>query len=216
MITELNIRDFAIIEQLNIDFHAGFSVLTGETGAGKSILIDAIGLVLGNRADKSFVRHGAKQAVITARFEINDGSRAWLADHSLIQTEHDTECLLRRVVNNKGQSRAYINDQATTVTLLKALGQQLIDIHGQHAHQSLLQPDTARQLVDAFGDCHVLVNEVRQCYRDLTALKERWQTLSQSTQERAQRLDYLQFQVSELQDFDLNPQSIISLEQESE
>ena len=136
MLTSLQVRDFAIVDQIAVEFAAGMTVLTGETGAGKSILVDALGLVLGERGGSQLVRSGARRAEFSAEFDVSAmrHTQAWLEEHALDQ---DDECLLRRVVNADGRSRAFINGNAVTVQQLKSLGELLLDIHGQHFHQSL-------------------------------------------------------------------------------
>ena len=136
MLMNLQVRDFAIVEKIDIEFDSGMTVLTGETGAGKSILVDALGLVLGERGSAQLVRGGAKRADFTAEFNISklELVKAWLSDNAL---DLDGECLLRRVINADGRSRAFINGNAVPVSQLKNIGKMLLDIHGQHFHQSL-------------------------------------------------------------------------------
>jgi DNA repair protein RecN (Recombination protein N) len=154
MLRRLLIRDFVIVEQAALDFAPGFTVLTGETGAGKSILIDALSFVLGERADAGLVRPGARQAEVSAEFEIVPSAGAlslWLVEAGL---EGDPgSCLVRRLLEPGGRSRAFVNGHATTVAQVRELGELLVDIHGQHAHQSLLRPASQRELLDAFGGC---------------------------------------------------------------
>jgi len=151
MLRTLTIRDFVIVERTTLEFPAGFTVLTGETGAGKSILIDALAVVLGERGDATLVRAGAKQAEVAAEFDLTGVPKAcaWLAEAGLEAEEGG--CLLRRVVEAGGRSRAFINGRPATVAQLRELGEHLVDIHGQHAHQSLLRPAMQRELVDAYG-----------------------------------------------------------------
>ncbi len=145
------LRDFVIVQQLDIDLHAGFTALTGETGAGKSILIDALQLALGARADASVVREGARQADISAEFDLPEALADWLEHGGF---EGGTSLLLRRVIDPQGKSRAWINGSPATATQLRHLGAQLVDIHGQHAWQSLTQPDAVRRLLDAYAQLH--------------------------------------------------------------
>ena len=145
------LRDFVIVQQLDIDLHAGFTALTGETGAGKSILIDALQLALGARADASVVREGARQADISAEFDLPEELADWLEHGGF---EGGTSLLLRRVIDPQGKSRAWINGSPATATQLRHLGAQLVDIHGQHAWQSLTQPDAVRRLLDAYAQLH--------------------------------------------------------------
>ena len=149
MLTHLHLRDFAIVERLDLELRRGLTVLTGETGAGKSILIDALNLVLGERASQSLIRAGTSKAEIAAMFTLSPGSAAasWLRDNEL--DDAAGECLLRRIVTRDGRSRAFINARPVPIQMLRALGRQLVDIHGQHAHQSLLRRDAQRDIVDA-------------------------------------------------------------------
>lgn len=139
MLAQLTISHFAIVRELEIDFQSGMSVITGETGAGKSIAIDALGLCLGNRSDASMVRPGAQRADICARFALSDtpAAKAWLEQNQL---DDSNECLLRRVFSADGRSRGFINGTAVPLSQLREFGQHLIQLHGQHAHQLLLKP----------------------------------------------------------------------------
>ena len=142
MLRTLSIRDFVIVDTIELEFSAGFTVFTGETGAGKSILIDALTLALGGRGDASVVREGAAKADITADFALTGQAAAWLAANEFATDEGGA--LLRRVIDNAGRSKAYINGVAATAAQLRELGDMLVDIHGQHAHQSLLKTDAQR------------------------------------------------------------------------
>ncbi len=152
MLSQISISNYTIVSQLEMEFRGGMTVITGETGAGKSIMLDALGLCLGDRADPKAVRAGCKQADITAIFDISDipQARDWLAERDLDPGEESGgECILRRVITAEGRSRAYINGSASTLQDCAALGAMLIDIHSQHAHQSLLSKPTQRALLDA-------------------------------------------------------------------
>lgn len=153
MLRSLTIRDFVIVHALDLDLADGFTVFTGETGAGKSILIDALALTLGERADAAVVREGAPRADITAEFDVHPHVAAWLEAHEL----HDDEgvILLRRTVDAAGRSKAFINGAAVTLAQLREVGEQLVDIHGQHAHQLLLKTDAQRSLLDAHAGLDV-------------------------------------------------------------
>jgi DNA repair protein RecN (Recombination protein N) len=150
MLSHLSIRDIVLIERLDIEFREGLSVLTGETGAGKSILLDALSLALGARGDASLVRHGAEQGQVTAVFDVvgSHPARALLRDNDI---GDDGDIILRRVQTADGRSRVFINDQAASVTLLKELGRRLVEIHGQHDDRALIDIDIHRTLLDAFG-----------------------------------------------------------------
>ena len=213
MLTGISIRNFVTVESLQLDLSAGMSALTGETGAGKSILIDALGLVLGDKADNSLIRHGMEKAEITAEFDLAQlpGIRDWLQSNDL---DDAGECLLRRTINRKGRSRAFINGTPVTLATLEALGNQLVNIHGQHAHQSLMQRAHQRELLDAFaGNCE-LTAELSRAWRAWKELGDTIENLEKAQQERDSRLDLLRFQVDELQQLDFKQGEWSSLEQE--
>ena len=152
MLKYLSIRDFVIVESLELDFAAGFTALTGETGAGKSILIDALSLALGERGDAAMVRTGCERAEISAEFDITKlpQVQAWLVEQGL---EGDAGvCLMRRVLDANGRSRGFINGSTATQQQMRAVGEYLLDIHGQHAHQSLLRADTQREILDGHAN----------------------------------------------------------------
>src|SRR5882672_9366915 len=149
MLLSLAIRNFVIVDTLDLDFAPGFTVLTGETGAGKSILIDAVQLALGERADADVVREGASRAEISAEFQVPAAARAWLGANAL--EGDDDIALARRVVDASGRSKAFVNGTAVTLAQLRELGELLVDVHGQHAHQSLLKPAAQQQLLDEHG-----------------------------------------------------------------
>ena len=177
MLAHLSIRDFVIVDQLELEFRRGFTALTGETGAGKSILIDALALALGERADALQIRSGAERADVSAEFDITAvaGLRQWLQEQAL---EGDVgTLLLRRVVDRNGRSRAFINGHAATLAQLREAGEALVDIHGQHAHQSLLRADAQRQLLDGHAGLAATAAEVSAAYRE-------WQNLTKA------RLEY--------------------------
>ncbi|WP_019584104.1 DNA repair protein RecN [Thioalkalivibrio sp. ALE16] len=198
MLRLISIRDFAIIDQLELELDTGLSALTGETGAGKSILIDVIGQLLGDRADAGMVREGAEQADLSAEFALPGQGPAgtWLAEQDLADPDDDA-VLLRRVLTRQGKSRAWINGRPVAVGQLRTLGEWLVDIHGQHAHQQLLQRDTQRLWLDGFleGD---RVSHVREAH---TAWREAARALEQARESQADtsdRLDLLRFQTTEL------------------
>ena len=166
MLRLLSIRNFVVVEALDLELDAGFTVLTGETGAGKSILLDALGLLLGDRFELRQLRPGAERAELAAEFAVSDlpEVRAWLADNDLAADGDDV--LVRRVLDGQGKSRAWINGRPVTLTQLKDLGETLVDLHGQHAHQSLVRPAAQRDLVDAFGGFTTLAHEVAQRWRE--------------------------------------------------
>jgi len=201
MLRTLTIRDFVIVDAIELEFSNGFSVFTGETGAGKSILIDALQLTLGGRGDASMVREGAPKADITADFSPTEAASAWLAQHEFSVDEGGA--LLRRVIDNAGRSKAYINGVAATAAQLRELGELLVDIHGQHAHQSLLKPDAQRALLDnqiAVRDpqARIEAQEVSQAWRAWRALvrqREEYETNAKNVLIERERLEW---QVGEL------------------
>lgn len=199
MLTHIHIRDFAIIETLDLDLYPGMTALTGETGAGKSILLDAIGLVLGDKADSNTVRHGAEKADITLSVDVSHtpSARAWLEEQSLECA--DETCILRRVVTTQGKSRAWINGSPANLAQLRELGEQLVDIHGQHEHQSLMKKDAQRQLLDAFAGNETLLEQTRRAWQTWKKLHERVTALSNQSQQYQERLDLLRFQAQELE-----------------
>ena len=197
MLMNLQVRDFAIVDRIDIEFDAGMTVLTGETGAGKSILVDALGLVLGERGNAKLVRNGAKRAEFSAGFDIStlQAAAAWLEEQAL---DLDGECLLRRVIGADGRSRAFINGNAVPLSQLKALGEMLLDIHGQHFHQSLGRRDIQRDLLDHFGGLLDDRAVVATHYIEWQTLINRLEQLLDEESERASRLDLLTFQLQEL------------------
>ncbi|WP_018649081.1 MULTISPECIES: DNA repair protein RecN [unclassified Thioalkalivibrio] len=198
MLRLISIRDFAIIDQLELELDTGLSALTGETGAGKSILIDVIGQLLGDRADAGMVREGAEQADLSAEFALPDTGPAgtWLAEQDLADPDDDA-VLLRRVLTRQGKSRAWINGRPVAVGQLRTLGEWLVDIHGQHAHQQLLQRDTQRHWLDGFleGDRVPRVREAHTAWREAARALEQ---ARESQADTSDRLDLLRFQTTEL------------------
>ena len=171
MLTHLSIANYAIADQVDLDFDQGMSVITGETGAGKSITLDALGLALGDRADSKAVKKGAEKAEIYAGFDISDNpaASAWLEQRDALQ---GSELLLRRVIHADGKSRAYINGKPATLQDLKTLGGSLIDIHGQHDHQSLLKRDTQRRLLDRYAGTGELCDKLAAGVRTRRQLQQ--------------------------------------------
>jgi DNA repair protein RecN (Recombination protein N) len=198
MLMNLQVRDFAIVEKIDIEFDAGMTVLTGETGAGKSILVDALGLVLGERGSAQLVRDSAKRAEFAAEFDVSGLARvcAWLDENAL---DLDGDCLLRRVINADGRSRAFINGNAVPLSQLKNLGELLLDIHGQHFHQSLARRPVQRDLLDHYGGLLDRRAETATRYSSWIAVAERLQLLQDADADRASRLDLLTFQLQELE-----------------
>ncbi|MEJ2059593.1 MAG: DNA repair protein RecN [Gammaproteobacteria bacterium] len=213
MLTHIHIRDFAIIEELELELDAGLTVLTGETGAGKSILVDAIGLVLGDRADSGVVRTGAERAEISLSLDLenHDEANQWLVDNDL---DAGSECHLRRVIGSDGRSRAYVNATPCTLATLRTLGELLVDIHGQHEHQSLLRRDMQRALLDGYAGNQAELEAMQQAYRQWRKLKDRLDSLTAEGDARQARLDVLRYQVKELEALELGADEYDGLEDE--
>ena len=197
MLKRLYIRDYAIIDELAIDFSSGLNIITGETGAGKSILIDALGLLLGERASSEEVRQRAKRAVVEGFFSIstNDHVHALLERHGY---DEGDELILRREVSAKGGSRAFINDSPAQIGLLKEVGDGLIDLHGQHDHQTLLRSDTHIHLLDNAGGLQGMVNDYRTGYEALLSLASEIRSLQKREAELRQKQEFYEFQLQEI------------------
>lgn len=210
MLTHLQVSDFTLVTQLSLDFGSGLTVLTGETGAGKSILLDALSLALGDRAEADKVRAGAERAEVTACFDITRLSHVqrWLKDADL----DSDECIVRRVVTSEGRSRAYINGQMVTLTQLRALGDRLLDIHSQHEHQSLLQNATHRRLLDDFGQHQSLVDEVKTAFGRWQELQAAADAVRNNSAELNARYQLLSYQVGELDQLGLSAGEVEALE----
>jgi DNA repair protein RecN (Recombination protein N) len=213
MLTRLHVRNFAIIDEVEIEFDAGMTVLTGETGAGKSILVDALGLVLGERGGTGLVRAASQRAEFSAAFDLADHPeiRAWLAEQSL---DLDDECLLRRVIGEDGRSRAFVNGNAVPLHSLKALGEKLLDIHGQHFHQSLGRREVQRDLLDHYGGLQSLRADTGAAYAGWQSLSRQLGDLEAAEQDRESRIDLLAFQTQELEALALAPDEYASLQTE--
>ena len=212
MLSHIHIRDFAIIDRLELELSEGMSVLTGETGAGKSILVDAIGLLLGDRADRSVIRHGADKAEISATFNLTDlpSAAAWLEENDL---EDDGECLIRRVISD-GRSKGYINGSPVPAASLQALGERLVEIHGQHEHQSLMRREVQRDTLDDFAGHGKLLSELAGHHRDWRAAREELDRLRRESDERSERLELLRYQVEELDRLELVDGELEALDEE--
>ena len=212
MLNNITIKNLAVVDALDLELDSGLSVLTGETGAGKSILIDALGLVLGDRADASAIRYGADRADIVAEFDINNPRiEQWLSEHEL---DSEGECVIRRSISTKGRSRGFINGQPIPLQQLKALGEQLVNIHGQNTHQTLLESNEQRLLVDNFAQLSPLCQEVNQHYQQWHTASKTYLKLKKDTLERDAKLDLLRFQVQEFNDFELQDNELKTLEKE--
>ncbi|MDR2209436.1 MAG: DNA repair protein RecN [Azoarcus sp.] len=205
MLRRLSIRDFVIVDRLELDFAAGFGTLTGETGAGKSILLDALSLALGERADAGVVRSGCDKADITAEFDLlPDGElAAWLAQQEL--DSGDDTLILRRVVDSGGRSKAWMNGTPVTLAQQRAAGQWLADIHGQHAHHALLRAEIQRQLLDTHGGAVERASEVAACWREWQRLADLRQAAERDTAAFARERELLGWQLKELEELAFDP-----------
>ena len=216
MLTQLTINNFAIVRQLEIELAKGMSVITGETGAGKSIAIDALGLCLGQRIETSMVREGQERAEICATFFIEPTNPAyqWLQEQELQDPDNPSDCILRRVINADGHSKAFINSTPVSASQLKEIGQYLIHINGQHASQLLLKNDYQLQLVDTFAHHHDLLAQMREDYRTWKNLQTQVKTFQQKVTENEAKKQLLQYQVEELDEFALRPNEYLELEED--
>ena len=216
MLTQLTINNFAIVRQLEIELAKGMSVITGETGAGKSIAIDALGLCLGQRIETSMVREGQERAEICATFFIEPTNPAyqWLQEQELQDPDNPSDCILRRVINADGRSKAFINSTPVSASQLKEIGQYLIHINGQHASQLLLKNDYQLQLVDTFAHHNDLLAQMREDYRAWKNLQTQVKNFQQKVAENEAKKQLLQYQVEELDEFSLRPNEYLELEED--
>ena len=196
MLQSLSLRDFVIVEALNLDVRRGFTVLTGETGAGKSILIDALGILLGGRADADVVREGAERAQIVGEFTPTEDITHWLVENQLDDTNN---LMLRRTIDDKGSSKAWINGVAVTVTQLRILGEMLIDIHGQHAHQSLLKPLFQLKLLDDHGQHGELLKAVKSAYHEWQDVARKLDEITNDAERMAEKAERLRWMIDDLE-----------------
>ncbi len=213
MLTHLSISNFAIVDQLDLDIPTGMTVITGETGAGKSIMLDALSLAIGARADTDSIRTGSKKAEILATFDIRNLPLAeqWLREHQL---ESGGECILRRVITRDGRGRGYINGLPSPLNHLRELGELLVDIHAQHEQQSLLRTETHQRLLDEFSGCSKLAAQVYEYWQIWKNLQSRIATLQTSNREQDARIQLLQYQVEELDRLSFQAGEIEELELE--
>lgn len=216
MLTQLTINNFAIVRQLEIELAKGMSVITGETGAGKSIAIDALGLCLGQRIETSMVREGQERAEICATFFIESTNPAyqWLQAQELQDPDNPSDCILRRVINADGRSKAFINSTPVSASQLKEIGQYLIHINGQHASQLLLKNDYQLQLVDTFAHHNDLLAQMREDYQAWKNLQTQVKNFQQKVAENEAKKQLLQYQVEELDEFALRPNEYLELEED--
>ncbi len=218
MLTHLHIKNFAIIDASELELEEGMSALTGETGAGKSILLDALGLVLGARANTDSIQQGATRAQISATFSLNELPliKQWLVDNDLDNVDEPDaldECLIKRTLDQKGKSRATVNDIPVSIQTLKTLGLQLVSIHGQHAHQTLIKPSDQRNLLDQFAGDKPLI-KVQTAFKAWQESQQLLESRESDERARAERLDLLSFQLREFDDLDIGSNSIKDIESE--
>ena len=200
MLLALSLRDFVIVEQLHLDFQPGFTVLTGETGAGKSITLDALSLLLGDKADYSQIRHGCPEAQLSALFDLSSlpELRAELCEQGLLGAD-EVELSIRRTIDSKGRSRSFINNQAATLAQLRQIGSRLVDIHGQSAHHSLNSEAVQRDLLDAFAGSRPLAEQVQAAYRQWRQAQEDLATAEAEGERLAEERERLAWQVGEME-----------------
>ncbi|WP_101776332.1 DNA repair protein RecN [Pasteurella oralis] len=216
MLIQLTINNFAIVRHLNIELTEGMSVITGETGAGKSIAIDALGVCLGQRTEINMLREGQERADICATFSLEKNTPAfqWLQMQELQDIENPNECILRRIINHDGRSKAFINSIPVSAAQLKELGQYLVHINGQHASQLLLKTDYQLRLLDNFCAHTNLLAQMRADHQTWQALQYQVETFQQKVTENEARKQLLQYQVEELDEFNLRPDEYLALEEE--
>lgn len=210
MLQELRIQNLAIIDKLNIDFSSGLNIMTGETGAGKSIIVDALELVLGGRASAELIRTGADEAVVEAGFDIEGNKTVADLVSGFGIDNDDSLIIIKRIVSRSGKNRIYINNSLTNLSTLSAIGDELVDIHGQHEHQSLLKTDKHIDMLDAFGSAaNSAIYELRKAvgahYNKLKALKERLSELENREKDRVKEEEFLRYQTREIEDAALKP-----------
>ena len=211
MLINLSIQDYAVVDRLEVDLDEGMTCITGETGAGKSIMLDALGLCIGDRADSKAIRPGAARTDIAACFDVSQNTRAqvWLAERDL---EAAGDCILRRTITAEGRSRAYINGSPVTLSDCADLGQLLVDIHSQHAHQSLLRRPVQRSLLDTYAGAETLIVEVSETAQRWRVLQEEYARLSGQTEESDARRALLSYQLEELEVLNPQPGELEALE----
>lgn len=219
MLATLIVKNFTLVDHLEVDFNQGMTALTGETGAGKSLMVDALAMALGDRADTDRIRSQCERAEVAAMFELPREHPAvdWLKRNDFeCSDQPNKECLLRRVLTKEGRSRGYINGQPATIQQLRELGETLIDIHSQHEHQSLLRRETHRHILDDFAGCTDLSQKVGQVYRQWITTKQQLEAYNSESEERIARRDLLSFQLAELDQLALEKDEITQLEQQQQ
>ena len=213
MLLSLTINNFTLVEQLHVEFHGGMTAITGETGTGKSLVLDALGIALGDRGDTGRIRASKDKLDVTAVFSVADNHRAarWLADNEL---DNGEECIIRRTLSAEGRSRGFINGQPVPMQQLQQLGDLMIDIHSQHEHQSLLVKDTHRRLLDAYAGCEELARQVAGIFKDWQTAHNTLTNLRDNSRENDARRDFLNFQVNEFDELALTEGELEALEKE--
>ncbi|MBP6622485.1 MAG: DNA repair protein RecN [Alcaligenes sp.] len=211
MLRTLHVRDFVIVDQATIDFDSGFTVFSGETGAGKSILIDALSLVLGARGDAKAIREGCARTEVSAHFDCEQDIQTWLSERDFDVSD---ELILRRLIDQQGRNRSYINGSAATLTQLRELGELLVDIHGQHAHQSLMNPQSQYDLLDSQGGHLPLARQVAQSWQQLSQARKAVEQASQSAEQGRREQERLEWQINELSSLSLRAGEWDQLQQE--
>ncbi|MGR8979413.1 MAG: DNA repair protein RecN [Gammaproteobacteria bacterium] len=213
MLLNLTILDLAVVKSLDLDLQKGMSVLTGETGAGKSILLTALGLALGDRADSGYVRPDCKRAEINLEFDLSDAplAQAWLRENELDDGHH---CLIRRTVGEDGRSKAYVNNRPVTLQALQELSEKLVEIHGQHAHLTLLNSEEQRRLLDSFANDQSLLDRLNNCYRQWFQAQKELASLKKAGIDQSEREELLRYQLDELQQLDLSNFNYTALSEE--
>lgn len=215
MLLSITINNYTLVDTLEIEFSRGTTAITGETGAGKSLILDALSMALGDRADSSTIRQGKDRAQISASFDVSTIrlAKQWLDVHDYAD---DDECILRRTYTIEGRSRGYINGQPCTMQQLQQLGDLLVDLHSQHEHQSLLRRNTHRNLLDEFTGCHSLAQQVAKCFQKWHTASNQLNSLAERSEELLARKELLKFQADELQALNLEPDYLKALEAEQQ
>ena len=213
MLNQINIRDYAIVDELDLELQNGMTVVSGETGAGKSIMLDALGLTLGDRADSGAVRNGAERAEITASFDISNipEARTWLQQQEL---DMDGDCILRRVITREGRSRCYINNRPSPIGAVRELSEHLIDIHGQHEHQRLLKKEHHRLLLDQYAGAGMQASKTQRTFNEWRKLDKKLRQFTEASDEQAARVQLLSYQIEELDQLSPTEGELQDLEQE--
>jgi DNA repair protein RecN (Recombination protein N) len=215
MLKLLYIKNFTLIDELSTSFHDGFSVITGETGAGKSIILGALGQLLGNRADAKLVKQGQDRCIIEAHFDLSRYDMQPFFDDNDIEFDAD-DTIIRRELTAAGKSRAFINDTPVSLAMLKELGEQLVDIHSQHQNLLLNKQDFQLSVVDIIAQNQNLLDDYQQSYNQLQTVNSQLQTLKDDIERNRQQQDFLQFQYEELESARLTEGEQEELEQQSD